>query len=546
MSQPSQRGPAKPLTSSAQASKARLSGGNPKATSSSSPVGTAQPPRSVPSPVSQRHVQPSTSKSQSPYSGAQTRSPAGLLPNFDILAHGMATSMDRSSTGKGSSLRGRIASTLGRGSDEERARILKAITEKLQRLLPRLNPSGLEIIAQRVGLDVTFDPEKGTRPDGSKDCYIAGKTFLLEVGFESERRVRKANLTVSGAATDGPQLVSTEDFASTASEVLQHSLTNEQVTLGPSSLTAFAENLDRIAMLDRVSSGGGSGFNAFQAITGVYYSLKKLHDYELRKAAFADRRVLSKMSGRPMMNAWNTIGVTLDYWLSDRNNGAKYPFSLSIECENTLLYMPDTVSLARVSPHWISDEIAPADVQMGPNVPMESLVQAKSLPTESLIQVESLVQAESLPWLEPNFTQEPEISSLPAKSEGQHAVPKTMPSRFVAKLNPPLIVPEMAMGLIEQAVGISVADFIDFDYLPLYHDLVLGTETDVSTHPHRTEVEVFSKSRHENPKGEWISYRNTLHVPLQRATKVETLGFSHPKQLVAILPVSCPLWLCIR
>jgi hypothetical protein len=82
-----------------------------------------------------------------------------------------------------------------RGNDEERRRKLEAIVDTIKTSCPvRLSPEGLEIVGQRLAMDVVLDPPKQRRKDGSRDCYLAGQTIVIEVSCS--RRMGK--LTVIG------------------------------------------------------------------------------------------------------------------------------------------------------------------------------------------------------------------------------------------------------------------------------------------------------------------------------------------------------------
>jgi hypothetical protein len=110
-------------------------------------------------------------------------SPAGALANFDSPAtmlhslSGMGFAPD-ASAGAGA----RSLTRSARGSDEERRKKLEAIVDTLRTSFPvRLSPEGIEIVGQRLAMDVVLDPPKQRRKDGSRDCYLGGQTIVIEV-----------------------------------------------------------------------------------------------------------------------------------------------------------------------------------------------------------------------------------------------------------------------------------------------------------------------------------------------------------------------------
>jgi hypothetical protein len=106
-------------------------------------------------------------------------SPAGALANFD--SPGM---MLHSLSGMGFTSAGgaRSVTRSARGSDENRRKKLETIVESLRTSCSVcVSPEGLETVGQRLAMDVVLDPPKQRRKDGSRDCYLAGQTIVIEV-----------------------------------------------------------------------------------------------------------------------------------------------------------------------------------------------------------------------------------------------------------------------------------------------------------------------------------------------------------------------------
>jgi Mediator of RNA polymerase II transcription subunit 1 len=444
-----------------------------------------------------------------------------LIPNFDVISNSFGmdrnSSFNRSMMSKGKT----TTSALGRGTEEERLKKLKVIVEKLRTVLPRLSTEGLEIIGQRAGLDTTLEPLHAFRADGSRDLYLAGRITNLEVNFKREAVIDKAVLMVGGESQND---VSTVKFAESASEVFQYNLTHDT-----KKLDKFNANVLQLAKLDRLSGAEGKGFHAFGAMVGVYDCLKKIHDYEMKKTlpevkseAHALQHVLRSKSGFPRMNARHTLGLTIDFWTEGRIVNEElddsHTYSLSIECESCL---PNEFPHARVSSEWISDEIE----------------------TTNGIDINGMA-ASGLAWLDPPFP-DTEMLSIPIKKEDGAPTVKNTAARFVAKLNPPLVVPLAVAQAIRSAVGLK--DDIhptDFDQVKLYHNLLLGTElpdgwdgSDLQIFSHRTFPGRTNKQ--DSKSSSQLKHINCLYHQIILGYVLDELPFSHPKQLLEIIPVSC-------
>lgn len=137
------------------------------------------------------------------------------------------------------------------------------------------------------------------------------------------------------------------------------------------SLGRFATNFERLAMLDKLSIN--PGLNLYEAVAGVYESLHRLYQWEIKRVAmdpafagkdysYLDALVLCTRSGRPAMNAKGRVGLSLDYWRKKRLQASENPedlktWSFLIACAPL---REIGVSPVRVSPNWISEEVIKA------------------------------------------------------------------------------------------------------------------------------------------------------------------------------------------
>ncbi len=562
-------------------------------------------PRSVPSPAAHR-VQAgkspfnAASQAQSAAaSGSQTQhvgsssigakhlgsSPAPGMINFDSPAAlglslsnmgvmeggvGMGISMSGMSMGGLSGLELVGSSMGGRGDEEERRRRLEAVLTLLSDKPSHVSQEGVERQSRKCGLEVMWED---ARKDGGRLLSIAGQTVIVDVSLPSGRRLRncalltcaqvefKAN-TVQRTTLSLPS--STEAvaaFAEPASRILQDDLTPPPgIATINYTLEKFAKNLERIARLDRLST---TEVNCIDAISGVYHSLKRLYDHEKNVAmtlldasrdrvdAKAEREVLCKNSGRPRMHGNGVIGLSLDYWMERRrifkngaasrrksasaqgesrmdiDSGSGKPeeednkvFSLTIDCEScpAELYPP-----MRISDAWVSPLVEIPTQDTGP------------------------FAAPSIDWLDPPPTYGPDNMNVQsgALTLGSTAVGKLPNVRFVAKLNPPLVVPlQIAMQLMHDAQAPVAPESVrptTYDGLMFRRDVHTGESPPVVTAGEIRAIRCERKVLVPKDDGQEtdVTHDCSLYFPkLEYARVLETIPFSHPRQIVQMLPVS--------
>ena len=258
------------------------------------------------------------------------------------------------------------------------------------------------------------------------------------------------------------------EHSAKAARVLQQDLTPPAHAASTSvMLDDFAENLSRLARMDKLSVPGAS---CFDAVFGIYRSLSRLYEHERQIAetindAKQDRsnHVLRKRSGRPGMHMRRRVGLSLDYWTtrglsSQQDRPPKRPktenddrkssnecedvHSMTIECEQSL---PALYSPIRVSDDWISQVVIKTAEQIPNNSDAMELDQSTAEPV--------------LDWLDP----------LPAlitqtESELPGADGLTVPSqphvRFVARLEPPVVLPMDVAAQAYASVGVDITQDI--------------------------------------------------------------------------------------
>lgn len=499
-----------------------------------------------------------------------TDSPAAMMFNLSSGGLDGGVAMGFSMSGLSALGLGKT-STSGRPDDEERRRRLMEIIRLLGTCYPRISPEGIESLGKRYGMDVQMEPPNKA---GIAEVAVAGfnGSFMVTVGFQYRAGTPRGKLLNRSKVTydEFKHIQSaTITFADKNAEARrQHDTSANRaimrtLTLDPgqyyitSRLDKFAKNLERLGRMDKIY---GTGFNALEAVAGVYNALEKLYEHEKKMAMTVlnvakgdieervEKEVLCKKSGRPVMNPRKTVGLCLDYWLKRRkllnrqreahkmppseavkaeameidaqedadNRIADHFYTLVIECEenpNPEMYPP-----ARVSSAWVSEQIEK---------------QCED-PTE--------IFGSPIDWLDPpqTYLTEQNVtntdSGIPLDSTHIGRLPNV---RFVAKLDPPLVLPQSVANNILASVGVNLAEPDNpKTYVSLLLDL--DAEEDIAawftgqTKQHQRLVTVpevdgkFKDHRH----------KNTLFVSKHELGRVlEEIPFTHPKQLVQLLPI---------
>ena len=341
-------------------------------------------------------------------------------------------------------------------------------------------------------------------------------------------------------------------------------------------LDKFAKNLERLTKLDRLSN---EQINCFEALSGLYSSLRRLFDHEkgivLKNIAAnrpfreerAEREVLCKSSGRPNMHGHGAAGLSLDYWMKQRhvfqkrNTGEKTQqqhkeakkedfgngenatenitseinensiYSLSIECEQC---SPELYPPIRISDSWISN---PLDLDMGElEIPAEQPFIEWLEPPPTYAQVNTGTQADAM------VLDNPTIGTLPNV-------------RFVAKLDPPITVPlqvamqimnELQASIPPESIQPTTMDelLLDAKSSPKNLDSSAVSSLNGDIKNIRSEKMVHVATEDGQEKEITHIYHLMISKP-EYGRILEEIPFSHPRQLVQILPVRCVLLLSL-
>lgn len=387
---------------------------------------------------------------------------------------------------------------------------------------------GLERLTKRVGLETLWEDAGPS----VKTFIIAGATFALEIAMK-DHVVQTVTLDFT---TVSKEIVT--KHASKAEAILL-----DDLKLAPGqhpwtkSLDKFAANLERLAALDKLSVMSGSDEKdskphlvTHDAVAGLYESLEKLHEWDVKRlhedptlSTKGDEYIrviaMCERNGRPVMHERGHVGMCLDYWREHRlyiprsdQVKEKYKsaetWGILIGCAPRDPLYPAPV---RVSSEWLGDGI--------------------QLPaTDGL-------QEPMLDWQQPPDCILPgDASSQPHDGLMALAGPKLPDIMFMAAFDPPVILPFSVWIEMRHVTGAPVGD--PPPYMPTFDSLIFPPGPDYNAAEPRVVtatkiVKAFNKDKKPAPK----TYENRLfiHKPVYGQALTE-LPFSHPSQLVAMLP----------
>lgn len=443
----------------------------------------------------------------------------------------------------GSTVNGSVMRQQVRDQEEERKLRLETIVRMLGERWGYVSREGVERCARRVGLECLWEDEV---PGASgRTLSIAGNSVLVDVTFLGKGdEVGSVHLGFPGR-----EEAEWSKSAEKGGEVLKRDLKGQEGQSGYTEVEPLVGNLERLARLDRLGTGG---LNCFDAVEGVGAALRKVWELETKKRRDEQRDerhedveldVMCKDSGKPSMYAGGRLGLALQYWTERRDvTGRKRKademavdgspedtpiqetttWSATIECEPSFANLYPSV---RVSSNWITEAV---DKQMTDQQQQDPFTTAND---------------SSFTWQDPPPTF---ISSEPSAPDAMNIdtsslLPqsKTPDVRFVARLDPPVLVPLQTALHVYESVGTPLSQEsiqpTTFDSL-----LVLNADGTPSTSDTERVVErEFFTPTGDREAGEYRKkHAYTLFTdPQAYARNVEDIPFSHPRQIVTLFPV---------
>lgn len=187
---------------------------------------------------------------------------------------------------------------------------------------------------------------------------------MVQIDFRGDNAER---VTLNFEKTPDP----TQELAARAAEIFHRNLQlkTETPSLLTPSLAPFADNLNRLTSIDRLST---TSMNCFAAVTGIYQSLRRIYEYEKTHMEGGAVAAMCAGSGRPRMHTRGKVGLSVDYWKprrsipraekaaseDDEKEGTK-PWRVIIEVEETSAdygHM-QAITPVRTTDHWVSEEV---------------------------------------------------------------------------------------------------------------------------------------------------------------------------------------------
>ena len=386
----------------------------------------------------------------------------------------------------------------------------------------RFSEAGIERLSKRLGLESLWEDHMGSAGD-MRTLIIAGSAMALDIDF-SNNVVKRVSLSFP----ESPESV--RKHTDNAGDILLRDL-----DFGPNEspltkmLDRFAANLERLATLDKLSII--PSLNCHEAIAGIHESLEKLHKWEVarlkeqddmagKEDADIERIAQCTKSGKPIMHTRDRLGMSLDYWqekrrISGKGSKKEEPKTWSLLVECAPMHSP-LVSPLRVSENWISPEIQKAEpaaedlIAVGANTPV-------------------------LDWLEPANTLLPNADPSTMEGLEQTANQKYPEVMFVAKFDPPVIVPYVLAVHIYTSTRAQMDMYqtTTFDGLMFPHAPYEKEVAESRTITQRVGVPVFGKDGEKSTK----IHKNSLFIEkVDYGRSLTELPFSHPRQLVQTLP----------
>ena len=455
----------------------------------------------------------------------------GEKTGFTPAGMGLA---DLGIVGAGSNGIGGLGAGLGigmggvRDQEEERRRKTEAIVSMLGTKWGRVCPEGVERAAKRVGLECLWEEGRG---GAKRTLSIAGSDVLVDVEFVGEE-VQGVTLELAASGQEVGKR------APEGAEVLKKDLKGEEK--GHVFLDAFVGNLEKLARMDKLAEGG---ISCFDAVEGVRAALERVFEWELGKrrekcldanTVMFEREVLCRGSGRPKIHARGRVGLAVQYWVDrsllppepqepgamDIDTDGTNPedelkvYSAIFECEASGSSLYPSI---RVSDSWVPTSI-------------EKAVASESNPFN--------LQDSPIDWQEPPPTllKPPRDSAMDLEAQDPLLQERTPSVRFIARFEPPVVMPLQTAIDIHQSVGSPLSQ--DSIQPTTYESLLFADTTPPPTpQDQRTAAKTIISY---DSSGNTIEHRHKYTLfPMQPdyGCIIDSLPFSHPRQIIEILPI---------
>jgi hypothetical protein len=376
---------------------------------------------------------------------------------------------------------------------------------------------GVVRIAQLSGFTTYWDEDLLT---------VAGNLVDLEIMFDGLQRdaVKDVVLKISASGS--------EERQEGASAILKRDLdqfSKEAAQQPWSTLDCFANNINRLRQLDKFSDGA----NCFEAVDGLYDAFRQVWEAEKKRLTWRSEfhHVCGSSVGRAQMNKKRRLGVAVDYWVGrheledvrafdERNDMPATNRATKdedfVECQEpcwtALISCGAGFPSLRVSKDWLSAEILTIDDRSaeGHMQNVQALRPAwnlKDLPIHSL------------------SVSKDENDQMKIDGGNGSALP-TPDAHFTFTLDPPLYLPaSVIQSLMGEGLTISSDPSKVLEYRQVLAPSAAGRLL-------RSIDTYDSDGTRKNRQHSYELLQSSIgYYP------VSTAGFSHPSQLVDLLPI---------
>lgn len=434
---------------------------------------------------------------------------------------GMGMGMNMASTMSELGLSLTVSGGHKRNEDEDRRGKMRKILKKIGRPRGRISEEGICRVGRRVGFANDIDGEDLKEMErlgkvGNRAVTIAGETVFVEVDMKNH---------VPREVTTGLQLKgdNLSEMAAKAGEVLFESLKDTD------NLAAFAKGVDWIAKIDGLGAGK---VNGFEALGGIYGSLRRLFNEEVRLVEEsgntgrenAEMLVMCKGSGKPVQHERGALGISIDYWQESRAALSRIANGTEMDVDSGASHATAMTSPSLHSVH-IDLERCPPEMYTPIRIAFDWLPEKLTIDPSA-----------PLPWQEPNATflssEGPDDSM--ADNDPPNDQQKLLPSlRFLAKLDPPVVLPWQTATSLLTTFGAVMPQA--FPTPPLLQQLLIPASV-LGSLGNETHKTVFVQ---RGPEAETeVEHVYRLHVAkAEYGYKLDDLPFAHPRQLVENLPL---------
>ncbi|KIW69182.1 hypothetical protein PV04_05075 [Phialophora macrospora] len=500
---------------------------------SSRPLAYKSPAVKTPASLHGHHVSVSSQPSSTPLAGTAVHddllalnSPAAALMNS--LGTTGLTPLGSAADGLGITTNlpgGSVRTTTAPVNPEvERLHRAQLVVETLKRRVGGhgITREGVERIAQLQGFTTLWDDDNLT---------IAGNCVDLEVNFEAGRdNVRdvslKLNISESVTESEEPQ------FQEQGTQIIKGNLHGVAVVNGVSqwrSLDAFTSNLEYLSQLDRIETGSP----CFNAVGGLYHMFRQIWDAE--KARFSGRSAWQHLRqstvGRPVMDRKPQLGLALDYWASGQDPGQSAGaagddaveegadlYTAHISCEAGL---PSTAIMDK----WLSDSVLVED-------------------TDSMLEGDTVKAKPD--WRIPAHDPEALLAKPDNDGTSEEKPTDTSPNildlHFYCDLVPEVYLPlNVAANLNVEITMVNIDQESTLTYQAALHKHANAKDINgngsVSAERWPRCLPVPDDTNPTRLRKHSYALHSAQNAPALWCAPVKHLNFTHPKQVVAALPI---------